>query len=38
MMALALLGAMGWKPGEAAEMIGKRRPVADLRMYIWKAL
>ena len=29
MMALALLGAMGWKPGEAAEMIGKRRPVAD---------
>ena len=29
MMALALLGAMGWKPGEAAEMIGKRRPVVD---------
>src|ERR1700736_4103701 len=29
MMALALLGAMGWKPGEAAEMIGERRPVVD---------
>jgi hypothetical protein len=29
MMALALLGAMGWKQGEAAEMIGKRRPVVD---------
>jgi protein-tyrosine phosphatase len=29
MMALALLGAMGWKVGEAAELIGKRRSVAD---------
>jgi len=30
-------GAMGWKPGEAAEMIGKRRRWRILRMYIWRA-
>jgi len=29
MMALAVLGAMGWKLGEAMETIQKKRPVAD---------
>ena len=29
MMALAVLGSMGWKLGEAMELIQKRRPVAD---------
>jgi predicted protein tyrosine phosphatase len=29
MMALALLGSMGWKLGEAMELIQARRPVAD---------
>jgi protein-tyrosine phosphatase len=29
MMALAILGAMGWKLGEAMELIQERRPVAD---------
>jgi protein-tyrosine phosphatase len=29
MMALAILGSMGWKLGEAMELISKRRPAAD---------
>jgi protein-tyrosine phosphatase len=29
MMALALLGTMGWKLDDAMELIGARRPTAD---------
>jgi protein-tyrosine phosphatase len=29
MMALAVLGSMGWKPDDARELIEERRPVAD---------
>jgi protein-tyrosine phosphatase len=31
MMALAVLGAMGWKMGAAMELIQARRPVADFQ-------
>jgi protein-tyrosine phosphatase len=31
MMALAVLGSMGWKMGEAMELIRARRPVADFQ-------